>query len=474
MVLTNLPSLRKGRTRDAELSAHTDVEVVLDGVRYGGEHPAVVHVAAGETGSQHPAMAVGEGVDRCGQPAAGPADRVLPGLGQQSSRFSRATYANERRIDVPCISSALIIGGGIAGLSASIALSRVGVHCEVVELAAEPLGASLGINGRAAEALDELGVYDECFANSTQWHPGSTALTQMGPDGTVLSAGPSRPRWPGAKTGMGIYRPILLQILADTADSLGVKIHKGVTTQSIEEDEDSSVVTLTTGGQGRYDMVIGADGIGSATRAAIFPDASTPTYAGQLSLRWMAPGPPVEPEGWYLGPVGRLGFYNLPQDLVYIPAVIDSPERVRLSDEEVHELFTRLLDSYTAPAVVELRSRLTPDSKLICRPFEWISLPAPWFRGRTLLIGDAAHATTAHLGQGGGMAMEDAVVLGQCIAAAPTLPEAFEAFMSRRYERTRTVVETSVELSRLEQQRAPHSANVALIEKALHTLAQPY
>ncbi len=117
---------------------------------------------------------------------------------------------------------------------------------------------------------------------------------------------------------------------------------------------------------------------------------------------------------------------------------------------------------------------MKPDSELICRPFEWIALPAPWFRGRTLLIGDAAHATTAHLGQGGGMAMEDAVVLGQCVAAATTLPEAFEAFMDRRFERTRTVVETSVELSRLEQEHAPHAENVALIQTALATLAEPY
>ena len=376
---------------------------------------------------------------------------------------------------MPCVSSALIVGGGIAGLSASIALSRAGVQCDVLELAAEPLGASLGISGRAAEALDELGVYDECLAQARQWSEGSTALTMYAPDGTVLSAGPSRPpAWPGAKTAIGIYRPVLLKILADAAEGLGVKIHNGVTTQSIEEDENASIVTLTNGAQGRYDMVIGADGIGSATRSAMFPDGPKPTYTGQLSLRWMAPGPPVEPEGWYIGPVGRLGWYYLPQDLVYLPAVVDWPEMVRFSDQEVHELFTKLLDSYTAPAVVELRSRLRPDSQLICTPFRWISVPAPWFRGRTLLIGDAAHATTAHLGQGGGMAIEDAVVLGQCITAASTLTEAFEAFMDRRFERTRTVVETSVELSRLEQEHAPHEQNVALIQKALATIAEPY
>jgi len=376
---------------------------------------------------------------------------------------------------MPCVSTALIIGGGIAGLSASIALSRAGVRCEVVELAGEPLGASLGISGRAAEALAELGVYDECYASATPFTADSTALSRMSADGTLLQAAPVRPpAWPGAKTAIGVYRPALLQSLADEAERLGVRIQRGITASAIEEDADAARVTFTNGARGSYDLIIGADGIGSATREATFPDGPKPSYAGQLSLRWMAPGPPVTPEGWYLGPVGRLGFYYLPQDLVYIPAVINSPERVRLDDQEVHALFAKLLDSYTAPAVVELRSRFTPDSEVICRPFEWIFLPAPWHRGRTLLIGDAAHATTAHLGQGGGMAMEDAVVLGQCIATAATLAEAFDAFMSRRFERTRTVVETSVALSQLEKEGAPPAQNMALINTALQTLAQPY
>jgi 2-polyprenyl-6-methoxyphenol hydroxylase-like FAD-dependent oxidoreductase len=374
---------------------------------------------------------------------------------------------------MPCVSTCLIVGGGIAGLSASIALSRAGVQCDVVELAAEPLGASLGISGRAAEALAELGVYDACYAEATPFTAESTALTMMGPDGTVISAGPQRPAaHPGAKTAIGIYRPVLLAKLAAEAERLGVTIRRGLTAKSIDDQPDAAHVTLSNGEQQEYDLVVGADGIGSATRASVFPDAR-PTYAGQMSLRWMAPGPAVQPEGWYFGPLGRLGFYHLPQGMVYMPAVITSPEPVWLNDEDARALLERLLDSYTAPAVVELRSRLSPGSEVIGRPFEWILLPQ-WHRGRTLLIGDAAHATTAHLGQGGGMALEDAVVLGQCIAAASSLDEAFRTFMTRRFDRTRTVVESSVALSRLEIGGAPRSANVELMGKALQALSQPY
>lgn len=373
-----------------------------------------------------------------------------------------------------CISSALIVGGGIAGLSTSIALARAGVACVVVERGEAALGASLGISGRAAEALDALGVYEECYANATPWTEGSTAATMHDATGKQMGAGPQRPKWPGAKTAMGIYRPVLITALQGEAARLGVSVRSNLSTREMAETAAGVDVTFTDGAEQTFDLVIGADGIWSQTRAQVFPESEKPAYAGQMSIRWMAPGPPIEPEGWFFGPVGRLGFYYLPQGVIYVPAVLTAPDWVRQSDEEVHALFRRLLDSYTAPSIVALRERLTPESELICRPFEWVLLPKPWFRGRRLLIGDAAHATTAHMGMGGGMALEDAVVLGQCVERATSLPEALESFMERRFDRVRTVVETSVGMCRLEQRKAPPSENVAMMSAALQTLAQPY
>lgn len=188
----------------------------------------------------------------------------------------------------------------------------------------------------------------------------------------------------------------------------------------------------------------------------------------------MAPGPAIAHEEWYVSPIGRLGFYYLPQDLIYIPAVINMPEQRWLSDEEVRAMFTDLLDSMTAPAIVELRSRLTDSAQLIGRPFEWILVPDRWFRGRVLLIGDAAHATSAQMSMGGGMAPDDAVVLGRSVAAAASLPDALKALMQRRFERVKLVVETSTSLGRLEQDRAPPAENQALLTQAFAALAMPY
>ena len=373
-----------------------------------------------------------------------------------------------------CISSALVVGGSIAGMNAAITLAQQGVKVDLIELAEQPLGASLAFSGRAAETLVELGIYDEVHATGTPFGPDSTAASLRDSTGKLISPPPKRPTWPGAVEAVAVYRPVFLKVAAAAAERQGVRIRKGVSYESIDNAEDAVTVVFNDGETGRYDLLVAADGIGSKTRSLIFPEAPKPKFSGQLSIRWMAPGPAIADEGWYSSPAGRLGFYYLPQDLIYIPAVINMPEWRWLSDEEVRAMFLDLLDSMTAPAIRELRSRVTDDSQFIGRPFEWILVPDRWFKNRVLLIGDAAHATSAHMGMGGGMALEDAVVLGKSIAAAATLPEALAAFMERRFERVKLVVETSVKLGELEQQKAPPSENHALMTKAFATLGQPY
>jgi 2-polyprenyl-6-methoxyphenol hydroxylase-like FAD-dependent oxidoreductase len=290
----------------------------------------------------------------------------------------------------------------------------------------------------------------------------------------MISPGPQRPTWPGAVDGIAVYRPVFLDVAASAAVRVGVRIRKGVTYDTFEVGPDAVAVTFTDGETSTYDLLVAADGINSKTRSLVFPEAAKPRFSGQLSIRWMAPGPRVMGEGWYVSPVGRLGFYYLPQDLVYVPAVINMPEWRMLSDADVRAIFLDLLDSMTAPAIRELRSRLTEESVLIGRPFEWIMMPDPWFKGRVILIGDAAHATSAHMGMGGGMALEDAVVLGQSIATESTLADALQSFMQRRFERVKLVVETSNRLGQLEQQKGSPSENAALLTKAFATLGQPY
>lgn len=375
-----------------------------------------------------------------------------------------------------CVSEGLIVGGGIAGLASALALARAGVHCEVVDLGDAPVGAGMSLSGGATQALTDLGIYDECHDSGSPFRPEMSSPVMMDASGAPLGPPPPpMPPRPGSRPPLGVFRPTFAGILESAALAAGATLRRGVTIEEIRDTSEGSQVLLSTGERRRFDFVIGADGIGSRTRSLIFPDAPEPAYAGQMSIRWMLPGPALSGEGWYVsGELGRLGFFHMPkQDLTYVPMVLNRPEG-RLSQDEAYQAARTLLDSYTAPAVVDLASRLRPDSTLIARPFRWLLLPAPWHRGRTLLIGDAAHATTAHLGMGAGMALEDAVVLGECIAAADSLPGAYETFTARRYERVRAVVQTSVALAEAEVVEKPQAELDDLRGGAMRVLARPY
>ncbi|MEQ6897998.1 FAD-dependent monooxygenase [Microbacterium sp. KR10-403] len=369
------------------------------------------------------------------------------------------------------ISSALVVGGGIAGLAAAIALEQIGVHVDVVELGERfgAVGAGMGIAGRAPDALAELGIYEEVAATG---QPGLGAPGMYDIAGRLTSALPPAPPEGQGRGPIGAYRPAIAEILVRRARAAGAHLRTGLTVDAIDEMPDGVTVTLSGGEVRRYDILIGADGAYSRIRSLVFPDAPAPEYAGQMSIRWLADGDPIEPEGWYVaGAPGRMAFYYQPYPRkLYVPFVVNMP-RTHLSSEDAYELVRDFMAQYTAPAIVELRSRLTPGDEIIPRPFDWLLLKE-WSRGHVLLIGDAAHATTAHLGMGGGMALEDGVVLARCLAEADTVAGAYEAFFARRWERVRTVVETSVVLSQREQENLP--PDPALMHGAMAVLERPY
>lgn len=372
------------------------------------------------------------------------------------------------------VNKILIVGGGVAGLSAAIALQKIGMNCDVVEIGEEPVGASMSLSGRATDALVELGVYDECYESGAPFRPEMSSPVMHDSAGKPMGAAPPRPEKPNAKVPIGVFRPTFARILEKHAISLGANLMKGMTVDSIGNSASGANVILSDGSEARYDLVVGADGINSRVRKLIFTDAPEPQYAGQMSIRWMIPGPRIEGEAWYVAEKGRLGFFHMPkQELVYVPLVVNMEDR-RLSQQDAYEIVDELLSTYSAPAVVNLRSHLKPDSTLICRPFKYIFVPSPWYRDRVLLIGDAAHATTAHMGMGAGMALEDSVVLAQSIASSKSIEEALSYFMERRLKRVKTVVETSVALSKLEQINAPREENSKLMGAAYALISHPY
>src|SRR6516225_11267066 len=113
------------------------------------------------------------------------------------------------------------------------------------------------------------------------------------------------------------------------------------------------------------------------------------------------------------------------------------PPHTRIDESKTHLILKEALKDFTASIVVEVRERMRSAEKVIWRPFENTLVPSPWYRGHVILIGDAAHTMTPHLTAGGGMAIEDAIILAETLAQAGSVPDALRSFMDRRFERVR-------------------------------------
>ncbi|HTO55375.1 MAG TPA: FAD-dependent monooxygenase [Myxococcota bacterium] len=375
------------------------------------------------------------------------------------------------------IRTALVVGGGIAGLSAAISLGKRGVACSVIDLYGHTEGASIGITSRAVHALEELGVLDECRANGIALEGGGSIFDRMFDSAGNLLPAPPRPpmnvdtRLPAAVT---IFRPELARILRAAAQAAGASYRTGVSVESLKNLADGVEVQLSDGSTGSYDLVIGADGTRSAIRGMIHGPEVRERYTGAMSFRWLlAGGPPIQP-GFYahadqtLVVIGRLR-----GEITYLATGGDMENR-RVEPPEARRFVADILAKYAAPYLVSLRERLDDRQEIIVRPFEWILVPAPWHRGRVTLLGDAAHSSTAHLSAGGGMALEDSVVLGQELERAATVEAGLDAFMARRMPRATLVVETGVKLIELQQAKAPLAVSGMTRGRALMALAQPY
>jgi 2-polyprenyl-6-methoxyphenol hydroxylase-like FAD-dependent oxidoreductase len=122
----------------------------------------------------------------------------------------------------------------------------------------------------------------------------------------------------------------------------------------------------------------------------------------------------------------------------------------------------------------EAREQVVDPHHITCRPIEVAFCPAPWYRGRVVLIGDAAHATTPHLASGAGMAIEDSIVLAEELATKSTVAEALQGYMRRRFDRSRMIYENSIQLGEWDKDPADPAADPAgLSAKSLGLLAQP-
>jgi 2-polyprenyl-6-methoxyphenol hydroxylase-like FAD-dependent oxidoreductase len=351
------------------------------------------------------------------------------------------------------VRKALIVGGGIGGLSAAIAFRQVGIDVDLVEINPEWSVYGVGIiqPANALRALDAIGVAQQCVQEGFPFEGTRT----FDADGTVLLNESRFERLQPELPAMnGLTRPTFQRILIDAANEAGIDVRLGVTVVSLTQEPDSVTVEFTDGATRTYGLVVGADGIYSQMRELLFGASVRPTYAGQLVWRCNAQLPEgIDCISEYLrdgGSGGKAGMVPLGPDLCYVHTGQVWPADRPVPRTGLDVLLREQLAPHSGP-IGDLRDRYITDSaQVVVRPLESILMPAPWFLGRVVLIGDAVHAPTSKLGQGAAMTIEDAIVLSQEIAAEQAIEEALTAFMERRYERCKFIVEASMQICRWE------------------------
>ena len=367
----------------------------------------------------------------------------------------------------------LVVGGGIGGLSASVALRRAGVDVVLVERnpAWDVYGVGIIQPPNALRALDALGLAERCIAAG---HPILGGRNHLA-DGTVLGEDdypPADPRFPPMN---GLTRPALHDILKSAASECGTEVRVPATVARIEALPDGAAVTFDDGSSDVFNLVVGADGLYSQTRALLFGPDVVPRYTGQVCFRYNLP----RLEGldrihvYVGGEAGTAGFVPLSDELMYLLYITKWPEdELDLPAGELARVLRARLEPFGGD-VGAMREHVVDPAQVVYRSVENILVPWPWHRGRALLIGDAAHGTSPHAGQGAAQAIEDGVVLAEEIARSGGDEEVLERFMRRRFERCKAVVELSGAIGAWEQHPDPSVDPAAIRNELMAICAAP-
>lgn len=345
----------------------------------------------------------------------------------------------------------LIAGGGIGGLTAGIALRRAGFEVRVFERAPEigAVGAGLTIQSNAILALRRIGLDQDVIGSGRNLEIASIRT----PDGRALSRGDlaEAGRAVGAPA-VAIHRATLQQLLLDALGADAVETGREV--HRYEAGPDGVAVIFDEGGRAEGSLLIGADGIRSAVRAQMLGDGE-PLYAGYTCWRGVtreggSTPPEIRETSETWGRGRRFGIVPIEHGRIYWFATLNSPPGGRDEPGRVQSSLEQLFAGWHPPVAQVLAS--TPEEAIL-RHDILHRLPTPrWVEGRVALLGDAAHPMTPNLGQGACQAIEDAVILADCLtwnAADPI--EALRAYETRRKARVDAVVLTALRLGRLGQ-----------------------
>jgi 2-polyprenyl-6-methoxyphenol hydroxylase-like FAD-dependent oxidoreductase len=343
-------------------------------------------------------------------------------------------------------SKAIIIGNGVAGPVLAMALRQIGIEAEI------------------HEAYDGPGDHAGLFLNAAS--NGLDVLHQLDAHHDVVSAGWPCPRlqmFSGTGKRLGevsnglppdkglgsvlIKRGTLQHALREAAAQRGIAVRYGARLTDLDQRPDGVTARFDDGSSADGDILVGCDGLHSATRHLIDPAAPSPSYTGMLCFGGFAHGTSLEATPGTLNLMfGRRAFFGW---LVAESGEVYWFSNVARRDEPTHAELTATPTETWRRHLLELhRGDAAPVEEILSAPQDEIAVyplhdmpPVPtWYRGRVAIIGDAAHATSPHAGQGASLAIEDALVLARCLRNLGDAALAFPRFDALRRERVEKVV----------------------------------
>lgn len=336
--------------------------------------------------------------------------------------------------------SVIIVGGGIGGPAAAFGLRQLGYDVAVYEQASalEAVGAGLTLWKNALDALRELGLWERLQAAALPDDRFARLPGIWARDGELLveaDAAAMERRFGRALAA--VHRADLQETLIEGLGEEHVSL--GRRCVGFQQDADGVTVYFADGGQARAAFLVGAGGLHSPVRAQLHGERP-PTYAGYSAWRAVIPfaGDLRAGESWGRG--ARHGRLPLPGGRVYWFATRNVPEGERAEGGEK----TALLSTFSGwHEPVEALIWATPEEEILRNDIYDRPPLKSWGEGRVTLLGDAAHPMTPNLGQGAAQALEDAVVLCDCVGEHGLTPAALRAYEARRIPRTSFIVRAS-------------------------------
>ncbi len=332
---------------------------------------------------------------------------------------------------------ALVIGGGIGGLSAGIALRQAGSDVELFERAPaiREVGAGISLWPNALDVLDAIGVGARVRALGHAQGDGRL-MTSSGK--TLIDMSMSVIEEAGGAPVLMLHRASLIDALRAGFEG---PVRLGHELADVRQVRDRVRATFTNGATAEGDVLIGADGWRSAVRARIFPGAR-PEFVGYSGLRAVVACPAgvtQTSESWGKGV--RFGLIPLVDGRLYWFAAWNAPEGEVLSPDERRARALHTFRGWHAPIEDVIRAT-DPTAILHDDVRELVDLPT-WVHGRVALLGDAAHAMTPNLGQGGCSAIEDAYVLARCLSETQPVEDALDRYVRLRRPRVTNITRDS-------------------------------